>query len=199
MRTSLFFGIAITLSVFTLCAFYSCKPSPGKAMEYYNQALDYQQAVLEKEDVLIQIINREMKKTLADSATTNIPQGNDTTIEINTISEVYSDFHSQIEASLAQTQKLGNFDGKTFLLDASVSLLETYKRLSEKEYLEVVEIVKIPSSLYTNENDNRFLDLTEHIDTCLQNEIDNFTRMCKEFSREYQFTIEEPRSEIIEK
>ncbi len=175
-----------------ILALASCKPSPDKAMEYYNKVLDCQQAVLEKEDALIILINKEMNKTLADSASANIPQTTDTLDNRTMIDATYAEFCAQIVKSQSQLKETGAFNNKTELLDAATSLLDTYKKLSENEYKEVVGIVKIPSSIYTNEDDNRFLDLTERIDTCLQTQIDQFTRCCKSFAREYQFEIEDP-------
>jgi hypothetical protein len=188
--TALFIGIISVLITLT-----SCKPSPGKAEAYYNTTLNYEQAVLEKEDVLIQFINREMQKSVADSANSVIQQNIDTASNKSEITQAYTDFCSQIDASLGQAKKLDEFDGKTTLKDATLKLLETYKTLSGNEYKEVVEIVKIPAVLYTNEDDNRFMDLTIRIDTCLQNEIDQYTRTCKEFARDYKFILEEPIKE----
>jgi hypothetical protein len=190
LLTVLFIGIISVLITLT-----SCKPSPGKAEAYYNTTLNYEQAVLEKEDVLIQFINREMQKSVADSANSVIQQNNDTASNKSEITQAYTDFCSQIDASLEQAKKLDEFDGKTTLKDATLQLLETYKTLSGNEYKEVVEIVKIPAVLYTNEDDNRFMDLTVRIDTCLQNEIDQYTRTCKEFARDYKFILEEPIKE----
>jgi|GEM_PF-1408330 len=173
----------------SLLALSSCKPSPQKAEEYFERMMDCQQAVLETEDALIQLINIEMQKTLIDSVSANLPQNSDTSGYAAEINVAYDDFCMQIKKSQAQLRDIGRFNNKTELLDAATSLLETYRSLSAKEYKEVVEIVKIPSSLYTNENDNRFLDLTEHIDTTLQAQIDNFTRASKAFARDYNFEI----------
>jgi hypothetical protein len=189
MRNAAFF-----LFVCSLLGLSSCKPSPEKAMEYYNKTLDCQQAVLEKEDDLIVLINKEMNKTLMDSASSNIPQTADTSSNKGLIDAAYAEFCLQIKKSQRQMKEIGGFDNKTALLDATNALLETYRQLSEKEYKEVVAIVKIPSSIYTNEDDNRFLDLTERIDTCLQSQIDQFTRDCKAFARQYQFEIEDPET-----
>jgi hypothetical protein len=181
------------LSIVLLLGLVSCKPSPEKAMEYYNKTLDCEQAVLEKEDALNILINKEMKKTLADSGSANIPQTSDTFDNRGFIDAAYAEFCAQIKQSQQQLKEIGGFDNKTELYDVSSSLLETYRTLSEKEYKEVVEIAKTPPSVYTSDDDNRFFDLTGHIDTTLQNQIDQFTKVCKSFAREYQFEIEDPR------
>lgn len=172
----------------------SCKPSPGSAEAYYNKTLDQIQAILEKEDVLNGMINREMQKALGDSVNANVPETADTTARSRELDAAYADFCLQIRESSGELEALGGFDGKTELFDAANALVGTYVKLSEKEYREVVDIVKIPASRYTDEDDNRFLDLTVHIDTCLQNQIDQFTLVSKAFARTYQFQLVEDQS-----
>jgi hypothetical protein len=188
------YGILLLLFA-AIVGMNACKPSPGKAEAYYNEMLDHQQAVMEKEDILIRIINKEMAKTLGDSVNANIPKGADSVGNSKELDLAFADFCLQIKESSAGIAEMGSFDGSTRLFDAGVSLIETYRKLSENEYKEVVEIVKIPASEYGDEDDNRFLDLTVHIDTCLAAQIEEFTRVCKEFSRDYQFTIVDPAKE----
>ncbi len=177
------------LPLMLLLVLAACKPSPDKARAYYESILDQHQAVLEKEDMLNLLINREMKKALKDSVGANMSTGEVQQENPADLDVAYADFCLQVKESISKTKETGPFHTNHKLLDASMALHETYLKLSEKEYKEVIDIVKIPPSLYTTENDERFFDLTLHIDTCLQTEIDNFTRACKEFALEYNFTI----------
>lgn len=186
-QRAIIFGIIVLV-----LAAVSCKPSPDKAKEYYNKTLDCQQAVLIKEEALNILINKEMNKTLADSGSANIPQTLDTIDNSGFIDVAFAEFCAQIKQSQQQLKEIGGFDNKTELYDVSASLLEAYRILSEKEYKEVVDIAKTPPTLYTSDDDNRFFDLTGHIDTTLQKQIDQYTRTCKSFAREYQFEIEDP-------
>lgn len=187
--------MSLTKKILLLClvlsgvVLISCKPSPQKAQQYFERVMDYEQAVLEKEAILNQLINVEMQKTIKDSVNTASPEEMDTASYDKEINVAYSDFCLQIKESQRKMKELGPFDNKTDLLDAATALLETYRSLSEKEYQEVVDIVKIPAGRFTTDNDNRFLDLTEHIDTTLQVRIDDFTRASKTFARQYKFEI----------
>lgn len=167
----------------------SCKPSGDKAQAYYSQILEQLDLIVDKESVMINFINMEMQK--ADSAVQKKSKMKitDTTNLILEIDASYLDFKRQIDQSLDKLEKLSDFDKKTDLRDAAIELCKEYKNVASSEYVEVIKIVKIPLSLYTEEDDNKFLEITEKIDNKLQVKIDTYVKILKGFSREYKFEL----------
>lgn len=174
---------------FLLLALVSCQPSGEKARDYFNSLMDDQQAVLEKEDVLNQLINIEMQKTLTDSTGEGFIRETDTTSYDAEINVAFSDLCLQIRASLEKVRRTGPFDEDSTLLKPALDLLEAYESLTTKEYKELVEIVKTPAGLYTGEMDQRFTQLTGVIDSTLLLKIDNFTLASEAFAKTYNFDI----------
>lgn len=167
----------------------SCKPSADKARNYYSEILEQLDAVVEKESTMINFINMEMQKSDTTALKLQKNKIKDTTNLVLEIDASYDDFKKQIDISLQELQKLPDFDNKTDLRDAAIDLCKEYQIVASTDYSEVIKIVKIPLSLYTEEDDNKFLEITEQIDNKLQQKIDIYVKILKGFSKEYKFEI----------
>ncbi len=163
----------------------SCKPSPQKAENYYDEVTAPIQTVLGKEDELIRIINVEMGKSQKDA----LSKATKTETESKEIDFAFTNLQLQVTTSLNQLKMIKDFDGKSVLKNSAVELLNEYKNVCGNEYARLLAIVKIPSADYTNEHDNEFLKLTEIIDNKLQGKVTNFTKEVKVFAAEYKFAL----------
>jgi hypothetical protein len=181
--------LAFFIAFIALAALISCKPSPRHAQRYYENVTDIIEPLLLKEDNLIVLINSEMGK--ADMGVSVLEKSADTANAVanKDIDDTFIVFKVQVEQALSDARRLASFDGKTNLKDALVNLIEEYQRLVSNEYPEILKIVKIPASVYTNEDDNKFILLTEKVDDRLQEKIDNFTKESKTFAMKYKFEI----------
>lgn len=179
--------IGLLLLVALLAAIVSCRPSPQNAKQYFGCVRNIIEPLLQKEDQLITIINKEPVK--AGSGASVFEKNKDTVnaVSAKELDDAFTALKSQIGLSLDDAQKLKAFDGKTSLKDALIALLEEYRNLSEHEYAEIVKIVKRPASV---ENDDLIISLSEKVDTLLQEKIDVFTRESKTFAMTYRFSIE---------
>lgn len=169
----------------------SCKPSPQKAQDYYTEITNPIESVLTKEDDLIHIINSMMNRDTADS---NAIPAFQTVEEINisnkALDMAMSNLQLQIASSLNKLGTIPAFDKKTTLKDAATDMLTKYKGVSENEYPALLEIVKIPDSLFTPDDDVRFMTLSDSIDNLLQQMVINYIQQVKLFSQEYNFQLE---------
>jgi hypothetical protein len=172
-----------------LAALVSCKPSPKSAQRYYENVTDIIEPLLIKEDNLIVLINKEMGKATPGASVLEKDSVTANTVADKELDDTFIAFKVQVEQALSEAHKLGSFNRETLLKDALVKLLEEYQLLVGNEYPEILKIVKIPASIYTNEDDNKFILLTEKVDDRLQEKIDNFTKESKTFAMKYKFEI----------
>ena len=178
-----------------LLALSSCKSGTDKAITYYDQLMDYQQAVLDKEDVLIQGINVFIPDTSADDGT--IPPSGDSLSQQDDLilRTAYTDFKTQIGSSLKDVKAMDDFDGNADLKNAATALLEAYERLCNKEYSEIVEIAISRKATTDSTEMTRFLGLTSTIDSTLGQLINEYTAACRIFAKEYNFEIDAAEAE----
>jgi hypothetical protein len=180
--------LLLTIILFTIA---SCKPSPQKAQDYYNEIVKPIESVLTKEDALIQVINTDMNKDSAQSKSViKKHENNEKAIIHKALDMAFANFQLQIATSLNQMEIIGKFDNKNDLKDAAQELLTEYKAVSEKEYPALIAIVKIPDIEYSNDDDTKFLDLSDSIDNKLQRKISAYIQQVKLFSQEYNFKLE---------
>jgi hypothetical protein len=178
-----------------LLALSSCKSGTDKAITYYDQLMDYQQAVLDKEDVLIQGINVFIPDTSAEDSTVSPSHDSLSPQDDLMLRAAYTDFKTQIGSSLNEVKAMDDFDGNADLKNAATALLEAYERLCNKEYSEIVEIAISRKATTDSTEMTRFLGLTATIDSTLGQLITEYTSACRIFAKEYNFEIDAAETE----
>lgn len=154
--------------------FFSCGPSANDAIKYNDTIVAAQKKVIEKEAVLIDVIN-----TTSDS-----------------LDLVYEDFKKEIDLSIETIKKMEAFDKNTDYKDLALSFFSDYKEVAENEYKEMISYAKVPDSLYTEEIDNKVLELSKNIDDKINKSIDAFIKFQDNFATKYKFELtEEPTQE----
>ena len=174
--------LAILLSV-------SCKPSPQKAEDYYDQISLPVKNVLVKEDKLIQIINADTVKDKKGASILKKLESEPSFGKHKELDLAYNNFKMQITTSLNTLKQIPDFDNKAVLKNTAIALLNTYDSIAQNEYAQLITITKIPASQYTNANDDKLLELTEIIDNKLQVRISAFTKEVKLFASDYKFKL----------
>jgi len=177
--------------LFVLIIFSGCKPSPQKAEDYYLKIEKQLYYVIEKETVLINYINIERDKIDSiEKSTKKIKNRLNTLDSINNkIESAYNDLKIQIDNSIIEVEKNESFNNNSKLLDAAKNVLMAYKEVVDNEYVSIIKISGIPLSLYTEEDDSKFLELNETVDNKLQKKIEEYIYTAKAFSQEYKFII----------
>jgi len=165
-----------TVSLFASTILLSCGPSSDDAIKYNNDLVEQRTKVIEKENALTEAISKNMPEKL---------------------DILYSEMNKQIDESIEAVNKMYGFDGKTDMKDAVMKLLTTYKEVAGSEYKEMLKYTKIPDSLYTQEEDDKVMELSKKIDDKLNKVDDDFIQAQKLFAEKYQFV---PTAEVpIEK
>jgi len=182
------FRLFTILSFFFLLAVYSCEPSHYEAEKYLQKANNAIRGVIKMEDSLIVLINASMGES---SKTTAIIEEKDSGEKSNylinqTINSVHEAFEDSINLALEKAKELPDFDGNDQVKTSLITLINVYKNLCLNEYLEIVEVSLIPSILYTEEDDNKFMQLSAKIDSTLEKNIYDFNQKQKSFLAQYQ-------------
>ena len=155
-------------SLFVSAILVSCGPTTNDAIKYNDALVDQQKKVLQKESVLIEGISKNMPDKLDSS---------------------YNDLLSQIKESIDVVQKMDAFDGKTEMKDAALKVFEAYKDAAENDYAKMIKLAKTPDTLYTQETDNKVIDLSKKIDDKLNKAVDAFIEKQNEFAKKYKFEL----------
>ena len=152
----------------------SCGPSSDEAVKYYETLVNQQAKVFESESVLIEAISKNMSDKLDTS---------------------YNNLQSQLNESTKAIQKMDAFDGKTEMKDAMLRVFDVYKDAVENDYPEIINLAKTPDTLYTQETDDKVIEIWKNIDAKINKAIDDFVAKQEEFSEKYKFELPSQRKE----
>lgn len=164
----------------------SCGPIDDP-VEYFDAVVMPANEVLIKEgdfrDVMMEFIEQE------DSAKTE----NDVFSEedLMKLDSALTDLTGQIKHAIEVIEKLPPYLEKTVLKDAAISFLNVFLEVSEKEYVEVVKIIKMPEEECTEEDINRFHEVFEkYADPKLDRAVNDFIKVQEAFADEYEIDLE---------
>jgi hypothetical protein len=167
----------------------SCRPSPQKAENYYDNIILPLEDVFEKEEALISLINTEVDNPNDSSEVLSNTDTTDNAAFCKKIDMAFSNFQIQISISKNKVESLPDFDKNDNLKKTALDLLNEYDGICKKEYAELIQIVKIPEEKYSLENDNAFLELSEIIDNKIQEKTSILIKDLKLFAKKYNFEI----------
>lgn len=146
----------------------SCGPTSDDAIKYNDLLVGQQTKVFEKESALIDALQKNAN---------------------DKIDPLYKELLAQIDKASDTLEKIGKFDGKTDMKDAVAKVLATYKTVATNEYPEMIRISKMPDSLYSQDDDNKRMDLSKKIDDELDKSVNDFLEVQKAFSVKYKFEL----------
>jgi hypothetical protein len=97
---------------------------------------------------------------------------------------------AQVDKSIEAVKKIGDFDGNSEFLDATLNLFNVFKSQLNNEYKEQFEIYKLPIEQYTTKEENRYNELNKIIDTQYFPAFDKFSKTQDEFATKWKFELE---------
>ena len=156
----------------------SCGPSTNDAIKYNDELVKQQNKVYEKESALLDAISK------------NTPDKLDT---------LFVKLSKQIDESSKTVEAMSNFDGKSDMKDAVLKIFSIYKNITGNEYKNMISYSKIPDSLYTPGDDDKVLDLSKKIDDKINQSIEEFIKLQKQFAIKYKFELTDNTQKDIQK
>ncbi|MBI5541135.1 MAG: hypothetical protein HY951_13800 [Bacteroidia bacterium] len=162
------------LLFFTGLLAVSCSPSTEEAVKYNDLMIDEQLKISTLFDSLNYCLDSNISKKLLPTHNKIIKQIEESTIKIN-----------QAEA----------FDKTDEYKKNIMSLFEVYKDIATNEYNQIINIYLLPDSLYTIEDENKLNNYWNNAYKKIQLQLLEFNKFQEEFSRKYNFKLEEIKSE----
>lgn len=95
-----------------------------------------------------------------------------------------------VEDTKKFTNELEGFDGKTDFKDAFMDLLNVIDGQLKKEYLVLMEILKIPTEEYTEEDEAQYMEVATKADEEFEKAQDDFIQAQKDFAAKYNFILQ---------
>jgi len=177
----------------------SCKPSPQKAENYFDDIITPLEKVFDLEEEFILLINNQMDESVNDSSA--VISKTDTSSfasDFKKIDLAFSNFQIQVAISKNKLESLPDFDKNDDLKMAAIDLLDEYSEVCNNEYPELIKTAKIPDGNYSIEDDDKILELTEKIDNKIQEKLSILTKELKLFANNYNFEIQNDSLKINE-
>jgi hypothetical protein len=81
---------------------------------------------------------------------------------------LFKRYNNQVESSLKKVEDMDDYNDDAAFQKATIQLLEVYKSLGKKEYLQAKEILSKPDSLYSKNDEARIELLFKQIDRTIQ-------------------------------
>lgn len=81
---------------------------------------------------------------------------------------LFKRYNEQVESSLKKVEDMDDYNDDASFQKATIQLLEVYKTLGKKEYLQAKEILSKPDSLYSKNDEARIELLFKQIDRTIQ-------------------------------
>ncbi len=81
---------------------------------------------------------------------------------------LFDRYNKQVESSLNKVEEMDDYKNDASFQKATIQLLEVYKTLGKKEYLQLKEILSKPDSVYSKNDEARFELLLKQIDRTIQ-------------------------------
>jgi hypothetical protein len=161
-------------SLFISSLLVSCGPSTDDAVKYNDALVSEQTKVFEKESALIEAISK------------NMPEKFDVLL---------AELSVQVDSSADAVKKMNAFDGKSDLKDAALKVFATYRSVVDSNYRDMIKYAKTPDSLYTQEDDDKVIELSKKIDDKLNKAVEDFVSLQKSFAGKYKFELNGNASE----
>jgi len=175
----------------------SCKPSPHKAEKYYDSIISPVEDVFAKEEALVSLVNNDSDTTGNKSPASTTKKDSVSNEEFAKMTDMaFYNLQTQIAVSKNKLELLPDFDKSDKLKMTALELMDVYTETCQHEYAELIRIEKIPPENSTLADDDRLLELSEIIDTKIQEKTDVLIKELKLFARKYNFEI---KNDSIEK
>jgi hypothetical protein len=182
-------ALQLSIILTILIAVASCKPSPRSAQKYQNDISAVLKKVFAAEDSLIFSINAAMNHAVSDSAMGEKVYQQQEKVSQQKISDNYENLKTFLGEALRSLKQMPPFDKDDGLRNSALAILEEYEDVCNEEYVAVIQISKTDPAEYSYDHDNRFLELSQDIDTRIQEKVSIYIKKSKEFAKKYNFEL----------
>lgn len=165
------FSLITVISVLFLLQ--SCKQE--SAEEYNNKIINQQVSIVKQIDNLKKSID-DYNILPAAEALKNMDKAYDSTV-------------FQIDSGLAFMETVKPFKKDNSLQEASKTLFNAYKGIVEQDFKQIIELYKLPDSMFTTVEQKKLDSLINLSNQKLQEVYDNFMKSQKSFAKKYKLNL----------
>lgn len=158
-------GLLILVLIF---AFFGCKNNQKKILDFNDEIIVEQEAVINSERTLVNSLNDRL-----------IPQ----------IDSSYQQLLSQIVNSEIKVTQMVDPDPEIGFKQATLKLFSAYKIQTQHGYKTLVELSKVPDSLFTPRQAKQFEEISSSIFVNLNAEVNTFMEVQNKLAEKYKFTF----------
>jgi outer membrane murein-binding lipoprotein Lpp len=156
------------LFLFCVIFFSGCDQKQTEILNFNDQIIAEQEAVVKAESTLIVSVNE--KKLLE-------------------IDSNYQRLYSQIITSENKVKGLVDPDPEIGFKQASLTLFEAYKAQTQSGYKTLVDLSKIPDSLFTPRQAKQFEEVSSNVFIKLNAKVDTFMKTQNKLAEKYKFSF----------
>lgn len=168
--------IQFSLIIFALAFISACGKKTEEAIIYNDKIVEEQSKVLRAENHLIETVSNN---------------------QLEQIQPAFVAFVKQIKESLKTVEEIESFDEQDNFKKAAIKLFTVYLKVAETDYAEAIKLAQLQGEQITEQDETRFLELSDKIDKVLSDEIKVFIKAQDEFAAQYKFEIKETESKNI--
>lgn len=161
--TRLFGVVFITLS------FSSCNSRSEEAAAYNDRLIAQQEFVLNALNELDSTLNK---------------------IDTSRIDDAYHILRGRIREGIRQVDSIGTFQKDPMLHDATVALFEGYDNMVAGPYKELIDLIELPDTLFTQLEQQKALRLEDSIISGIESLHEDFISTQKDFGEKYNVVFE---------
>ncbi len=154
----------------------ACESRSEKAAVYNDAIIDHQISIIEAFDRLDSSFNQ---------------------YDADEMDYSYLMLEAEIKTGLRILDTIGGFGKDTLLLDAARDLFHFYDEMADKEYVELIDLLKIPDSLYTSEDQTHAFNLNANINMKFNEAHEQFISAQKHFGGQFNVEFDEAMEEIV--
>lgn len=157
--------------IFLFCSLcISCNNQSERAAEYSDEIMVHQIAIIDAMDSLKASFRR---------------------YETEEMNYAHVDLQKSIGDGVRKLNSIEPFGNDTIYLDQARSLFKAYENLSKNEIPQIIEILNIPDSSFTSENQSKVFKLQKTINSTLEDSHDEFLQAQLDFGKKYKVKFQE--------
>jgi hypothetical protein len=163
----------LVLCVILTMMLTSCGPTKEEAISYNDKIINEQVAIIDKIDKLFDAL-QDFKNH-------------------NGLDYAYAEALKQLETGTGIVSKLEKFDGSSEFRDETLKLFGTYKSVLETELKRMIDIIKLPDDLYTEDAKDEYNKLKDVSAKKMEQGLKDLNTVQKSFATKYKFEIEKSK------
>lgn len=146
-----------------------CQSRSEKAALYNDRLIDQQIYVLEALNELDSSLNY---------------------MDTQRMAEAYQILQGRLKESLRSIEGIGDFDGDPQLKEATKDLLEGYDEIVAGPYLELIQLIDLPDSMFTPQQQLRAFEVEDQIIEGVKDLHQSFSKKQQSFGEKYKLIFE---------